>query len=174
MKLIKPALIGIIGLSLVVTFISFLLPSEAHGRRGIVIQADRNKILTELNDLYNWQHWHPDFNKDSSKLIFGKVTGVMDGRCDVTKKSGKMDIYTFRAFTDTSVTVIQKRKGENDVEHLFTLSTDATTGGTYVDWKLITKLKWYPWEKFSGFFTESFAAPGMELALDSLKAYTER
>ena len=174
MRLIKPAIIGIIGLSIVVTLISLLLPSEAHGRRGIVANADLQKIFLQVKDFANWHNWQPDFANDSNKIEFGKTTVASDGTCDVKRLNGKTDHYKFSNLTDTSVTVIQQRSGENDIQNIFTLSKDAGSNGTYIDWKLITKLKWYPWEKFSGFFTESFAAPGMELGLENLKAYSER
>ncbi|MEP6674545.1 MAG: hypothetical protein ABJA78_05305 [Ferruginibacter sp.] len=174
MRLIKPLLIGIIGLSLVVTFISLLLPSEAHGRRGVVINAAKENVLVQINDFANWKHWHPDFAADSSKISYGKVTSGIDGSCDLKRANGRTDHYKFSSYNDTAVVVIQQRAGENDIKNIFTLVQDASSSGTYTDWKMITKLKWYPWEKFSGFFTESFAAPGMELALDNLKSYSER
>ena len=173
MRLIKPAIIGIIGLTVIVTLISLLLPSEAHGRRGIVANAARDKIMQQINDFANWRHWQPDFANNASKISFGKTSAGIDGTCDLTKPDGKTDHYKFSVYTDSSVTVLQQRPGENDIQHLFTLSNDAGTNGIYIDWKMITHLNWYPWEKFSGFFTESFAAPGMERALDSLKSYTE-
>lgn len=168
MRFIKQAIIGIIGLSVVVTLFSLLLPSETHGRRGIVINAEPGMILTEINDFNNWKNWHPNFNSDSVPV---KAT-ITKNSCDI-ERSGKIDHYEIIASTDSSVIVLLQRKGENDIKHIFTLSKDAAGMGTYVDWKFISHLKWYPWEKFSGFFTESFTAPGMMLGLEKMKQHIE-
>lgn len=172
MRLIKPAIIGIIGLSVLVTLISLLLPSEVHGRRGLVINAPADKIRLLINDFGNWPQWHPNFKPDSSKLTFGKTTTGTDGRCWL-ERNGKTDEFVFTLSNDSIINAVQKRKGENDVELLFTLTKDQASTGTYVDWKFITHLKWYPWEKFSGFFTESFTAPGMEQGLENIRKIAE-
>jgi hypothetical protein len=172
-RFVKPVIIGVIGLSVVVTLISLLLPSEVHGRRGIVINAAKEKILPQINDFFNWKQWQPNFQADSAGIIYGKLSFGEDGRCEINRKNGKTDQYRFKLNNDSSIIAIQHRDGERDVENIFTLSKDQSSSGTYVDWKFITHLKWYPWEKFSGFFTESFTAPGMEQGLENLKKIAE-
>ena len=172
-RFIKPVIIGIIGLSVVVIFISLLLPSEVHGRRGVVINASKDKILPSINDFANWKNWHPNFESDSSKIVYGTTTVGAAGSCEIRHANGKIDQYHYTANNDSSIIVIQHRDGENDVQNIFTLSKDQSSSGIYADWKFITHLKWYPWEKFSGFFTESFTAPGMETGLENLKKLAE-
>ena len=168
-RFIKPVFIGIIGLSVLVTLISLLLPSEVHGRRGIVINADKKMIMEQILDCSNWKHWQPNFMTDSLLVVTDAYGDA------VIDHNGKKDFYKKKpgSVSDSSATFIQSREGENDVVHIFTLTKDAATNGTYADWKFITHLKWYPWEKFSGFFTESFTAPGMEQGLENLKKKAE-
>ena len=42
-----------------------------------------------------------------------------------------------------------------------------------VEWNAVTRLKWYPWEKFYGIFIEKSSGQGYEDALNSLKTYVE-
>jgi hypothetical protein len=172
MKLIKAGLIGLLGLSVLVTLISFLIPSEVHGRRGIVIKADSEKIRNEVAVFYNWKNWHPEFKENADKLIYSNVSLGVNPACSLTV-NGRTTKYSIARNNAAFVTVIQQKKGQNDIENIFTFSKDSATGGTYVDWKFISTLKWYPWEKFAGMFTETMTAPLYEMALDSLKQYAE-
>jgi hypothetical protein len=172
MKFIKAGLIGLLGLSILITLISFLIPSEVHGRRGIVIKADSAKIRTQIALFYNWKNWHPEFKEYSDKLTYKNVSTGQNPVCNLTV-NGRSTDYRIVRNNELFVTVIQQKKGQNDIENTFTFSKDSATGGTYLDWKFISELKWYPWEKFAGMFTESMTAPVYELALENLKQYVE-
>ncbi len=172
MKLIKAALFGITGLCILVTLISLLMPSEIHGRRGIVIKADSEKIRNQVALFFNWKNWQPEFKENADKIVYHNVSMGHRPNCDLTV-NGRTTNYSLVRNNAEFVTVIQKKKGQNDIENIFTFSKDSATGGTYVDWKFITNVKWYPWEKFAGMFTETMTAPLYEMALDSLKHYTE-
>jgi hypothetical protein len=172
MKLIKAGFIGLLGLGLLITLISFLLPAEIHGRRGIVIKADSEKIRNQIALFYNWKNWHPEFKENASKLTYSNVSLGVNPTCSLVV-NGRTTKYSITRNNAVFVTVIQQKKGQNDIENTFTFSKDSASGGTYVDWKFISALKWYPWEKFAGMFTETMTAPLYEMALDSLKKYTE-
>jgi hypothetical protein len=172
MKLIKAGLIGLLGLSILITLISLLMPSEVHGRRGVVIKADSEKIRNQVAVFYNWKNWHPEFRENADKLVYHNVSTGQNANCDLNV-NGRTTNYSIARNNAEFITVIQKKKGQNDIENIFTFSKDSATGGTYVDWKFISTLKWYPWEKFAGMFTETMTAPLFEMALDSLKKYTE-
>jgi hypothetical protein len=172
MKLIKAGLIGILGLSILVTLISFLIPSEVHGRRGVVVKADSEKIRNQVAVFFNWKNWYPEFKENADKLTYANVSTGQDPVCNLTVKGRSTD-YKMVKNNELLVTVIQQKKGQNDIENIFTFSKDSATGGTYVDWKFISTTKWYPWEKFAAMFTESMTAPVYELALENLKQYVE-
>ncbi len=172
MRLIKGALYGLAGLAMLVTLISFLMPSEVHGRRGIVIQASILKIVPQLNTFYYWKNWQPDFMRHADKIRYEKMDKP-EGSAASIVINNKVSTYTITSNNLQLITVLQKRPGQQDTENIFTLTNDTATGGTYVDWKFITKLKWYPWEKFAGIFMESMTAPAYEQALANLKQYTE-
>jgi hypothetical protein len=172
MKLVKAAIIGIIGIAVLVTLISFLIPSEVHGRRGVVIKAERDSIRQQIAVFYNWKNWHPEFKANPTLITYQNVSSGKDAKAMVVV-NGKTTTYQLIQADSTTIRVLQKRPGENDIENIFSLAKDSTTGGTYTDWKFISTLKWYPWEKFAGMMTESMTAPGMDLGMNNLKQYTE-
>lgn len=172
MKLVKAAIIGIIGLSVLVTLISFLIPSEVHGRRGVVIKGNRDSIYNQIAVFYNWKNWHPEFKANVDNIGYKNVSSGKDAQATVLVK-GKITTYQLTYADSTTIKVLQKRPGEKDVENIFALTKDTATGGIYTDWKFISTLKWYPWEKFAGMLTESMTAPGYEMGLNNLKSYIE-
>lgn len=172
MKLVKAAIIGIIGISVLVTLISFLIPSEVHGRRGVVIKADRDSIQQQIAVFYNWKNWHPEFKANPALITYQNVSSGKDAKAMVVV-NGKTTTYQLLQADSTTIRVLQKRPGENDIENIFALAKDSATGGIYTDWKFISTLKWYPWEKFAGMLTESMTAPGYEMGLNNLKQFTE-
>jgi hypothetical protein len=172
MRLIKAAVIGMIGLAVLVTLISFLIPSEVHGRRGVVINSSRQKVYEQVAVFYNWKNWHPEFKANPEAISYQNVGSGQNAKAMVVV-NGKTTTYLLVHADSSLIKVIQKRPGENDVENLFALAPDSTTGGIYADWKFISRLKWYPWEKFAGMLTEKMTAPGYEAGLNSLKAWAE-
>ncbi len=45
---------------------------------------------------------------------------------------------------------------------------DNKPNSSNVEWTAVTKLKWYPWEKFSGLFIEKITGDGYEYGLTQL------
>ena len=66
------------------------------------------------------------------------------------------------------------RKGENDVENIISVTAVNAGSEIQVEWRVLTKLKWYPWEKFYGIFIDKITGPGYELALNNLKDLAEK
>jgi hypothetical protein len=173
-RLFKAALMGVLGLFTLITLISFLMPSEVHGRRGIVIQSGTEPIRAQLTGLYNWKNWHPQCKAYPDLLRFSNAGFATEGStCTVNLPGRKPVVYTITKDDSLFVWFTETISGENPVEHTVTFSADSTTGGTYVDWKFVSQVKWYPWEKFAGIFTETITAPGYEAALNNLKTYVE-
>lgn len=173
-RLIKAGLMGILGLMILVTLISLLFPSEVHGRRGIVIAAPSPVIRNQVAGFYNWKNWQPQCKAYPDSIRFANAGfGTTGSMCRVNLPGRKPVLYTIIKDDSLFVTFTEKIAGDNEVEHTVTFSIDSATGGTYVDWKFVSPLKWYPWEKFAGMFTESITAPGYEAALANLKQYVE-
>jgi hypothetical protein len=65
------------------------------------------------------------------------------------------------------------RPGEKPVENSILILPVEEAGTYHVEWRSLTRLKWYPWEKFAGIFVSDITGPGYEAALEGLKKYIE-
>jgi len=172
MKVVKGALVVFIGLFIFVTLISLLIPSRIITTRAETVQADSVKLYSEIADLKNWKHWHPVFMQDSAKMNFSASSTNVNDFVEWSSNNKKNRILIAeRKFP--YIKVLLQRDGENDMENIIALREVQEQGNMQVQWTSITKLKWYPWEKFSGIFIEKMAGSGYEVALASLKKYVE-
>jgi Polyketide cyclase / dehydrase and lipid transport len=172
MKLIKGAIFTGIGLFVVITLISLLMPNKIYTAKSITVQADSLKLFSQISDLNNWKKWHPVFLADSNKIALSNTdnaapTAIWSGNGNENKLLVTTNKYPVFAFA-------LQRKGENDLVNEISITPVNEGGNMQVQWKAITTLKWYPWEKFSGIFIEKLSGVGYEAALQSLKTYIEK
>jgi hypothetical protein len=172
MKLIKGAIFVLVGLFVMVTLISLLIPSRIITARAVTVQADSTKLFSEISDLKNWKNWHPVFKNDSASLIFSTATDQINSTAAWTQ-NGKTYKIIIVEKKYPLVKINLQREGEKDIENILTLMPVQEQGNMQVQWQAIVHLKWYPWEKFSGIFIEKMAGQGYEDALHSLKKYVE-
>lgn len=171
MRAIKPLIVGIIGLVLVITFISLFIPSAVNTVQAESITASRDSIMKQLTDLHNWKNWQPVFKTlgDSIHINTGadslqQATWMQNNRETIlqVKETGA----DFIRFTLTS---------GNDLpgDHTILIQPTEVAATSQVQWQAVTHLRWYPWEKFSGIFIEKVSGPGYAEALKSLKEFLE-
>ena len=172
MKVVKGALIVFIGLFIFLTLISLLIPSRIVTTRATTVQANSLKLYNEIANLKNWKHWHPVFMQDSAKMIFIESSTSINDFVEWSSNNKKNRILITEV-TFPYIKLLLQRDGENDMENILTLQEVQEQGNLQVQWTSITKLKWYPWEKFSGIFIEKMSGQGYEAALASLKLYVE-
>ncbi len=172
LKLAKGFLIALAGLFTMITLVSLLMPSNVVTSKSVVIKADKAKIAAVLFDFAQWRNWHPIFIQDSGSLVISKPShGV-----GASAEWGQNDKRTKLIITNTTANAVMidmSYPGENTVKNsLKILPLDGSTD-LQVEWSAVTKLKWYPWEKFSGIFVSQLTGPGYEMALDNLKTFVE-
>ena len=172
MKIVKGAIIVFIGIFIFITLISLLIPSKIVTARAVAVQSDSVKLFNEISDLKNWKHWHPVFINDSSSIKISNAGNQVNDYAEWITK-GKKNTLLITKIKYPAITFLLKREGENDLENSLSLMAVQEQGNMQVQWVAITKLKWYPWEKFSGIFIEKMAGSGYENALNSLKNYVE-
>ncbi len=172
MKILKGALIVFIGIFIFITLISLLIPSKIVTARAVAVNADSMSLFNEISDLKNWKHWHPVFIQDSASIKISNAANEEKEYAEWITK-GKKNTILIIAKKYPSITFLLKREGENDSENTLSLMAVQEQGNMQVQWVSVIKLKWYPWEKFSGIFIEKMAGPGYEMALQSLKIYVE-
>lgn len=172
MRLIKGFIFALAGLFIMITVLSLLIPSRVLVTRGVEVKAGKSRIFTEISILKNWKHWQPVFKSDSLQAKYGPDSSGINSYCEWTSNH-KVNKLVVIALTENSVTVSLQREGENEVKNTITLLPLPDSSSVQVEWKALTQLKWYPWEKFYGIFIEKVTGQGYEEALNSLKTFVE-
>ena len=172
MRLAKGFLIAILGLFTVVTLMSLLIPSKVMTAKAVVIHAPQQAIVAALNDFNNWKKWNPLFSKDSTHIkvsapSYGINASASWGTAD------KINKFTIIENFPEGIKFTLTRPDENPVENSITVLPINESGSYQVEWKALTRLKWYPWEKFAGIFVSEITGPGYEAALNALKTFAE-
>lgn len=173
MKLIKGFVIAVLGLFVFITLFSLLIPSTVMTVRSVTINAPADKVFAQISDLQNWKHWHPVFKKDSTGI---KISTPSTGRNAYAEwnTNGKTNTILIDSLLSNHIKASLKRTGEKDVENIISVFEIPESNSMEVEWRALTRLKWYPWEKFSGIFTDKITGPGYEAALEELKKYVEQ
>jgi hypothetical protein len=172
MRLFKGFFIVLAGLFIFITILSLFIPSKIMITRAVVINAKADKVFNEISDLRNWKHWQPVFIRDSANIHFDKDANGISNSCTWESKD-KTNKMLVTGKEDHVITATLLRKGENHVLNTISVLPLADSNQVQVEWNVLIKLKWYPWEKFYGIFIEKITGQGYEDALNSLKAYTE-
>ena len=136
------------------------------------MNATAKKIFAEINVLKNWRHWHPVFKNDSLKIDFGPDSTGVNSFCEWETR-GKKNKLIVTAQMENEITVALQREGEDEVTNTIAVLPLPDSNNVQVEWKALTRLKWYPWEKFYGIFIEKVTGQGYEDALNSLKTFVE-
>lgn len=171
-RLFKGFFIVLAGLFIFITILSLFIPSRIMVTRAVVISAPADQVFSEISDLQRWKHWHPVFVKDSAKIKFSYGHNGISNSCEWDSK-GKKNIMQFTRKTSNTASLILKRPGEHDVQNTLSLLPLTDRNQVQVEWNVLIRLKWYPWEKFYGIFIEKITGEGYETALNSLKTYVE-
>jgi hypothetical protein len=173
MKLVKAALFVITGLIIVITIFSLFIPSRVMVVRAVEIFAPRDSILAQISDLQKWKQWHPVFKSDSANTSFSQPSSGLHASAK-WESAHKQNELLITAIDSQSVRISLIRPGEWPVENMLAVLPTANRNGFQVEWRTLTKLKWYPWEKFAGMFVDKITGPGYEIALRNLKNQLEQ
>jgi hypothetical protein len=171
MKHLKGFLFTIVGLFIMVTLVSLLIPSTVIVARGVAINGDADKVYKEVSNLRNWKHWHPVFKQDSINVNYSADSGL-NSFCEWTTND-KINRLQIDSLLGDRVTIVLSRPGQNNVVNTIRLLPIPGDRSVQVEWRAFVKLKWYPWEKFYGLFIEKTSGDNYENALNSLKEYIE-
>ncbi|WP_336517411.1 hypothetical protein [Pollutibacter soli] len=169
LRLIKPLLIGILGVLSVVTLISLLLPSQVMTSKWVQVAAGKDTILNNIRDLNQWKDWN------------GLLTNARD--IQVVQKTSLTDTGSRIFWTDLRDYHNEIRvTGNNEkglVTNLYMGNQRPMTSGFSVEkrhpdsvqvvWYIVENLKWYPWEKFYGMMSGDMKGPVMQESLYQLK-----
>ena len=144
MRFIKLGIISIIVFSLLITFISLFFPSRVRISKAIDINADRTTVMLQLKDTAKWRNWYPGAD---SALVLPVITVVTDSsvNAETYLENGRKGITGWNVYVTSLPRTVT------------------------VQWYMDFRLRWYPWEKFSGLLLEKRYGPVMESGLERMK-----
>ena len=172
-RLVKAFLFGITGLFIVITLLSLLITSKVRTSRVIIINHTTvEKVFEQTADLKNWKNWHPIFKKGVATIIFTVSSVGKNAACDIVYNNKTTHLLITDSDT-MSIKFILQSQGENDIENAITITPIKTSSEVRVEWRALTKLHWYPWEKFYAIFLDKITGPGYDAALKGLKDFIE-
>jgi Polyketide cyclase / dehydrase and lipid transport len=177
MRLIKMFLFVLIGLFAVITIIGLFIPSSVKISRGIIVTADSSKVFKELSDVKNWNKWLPWITADSGAVF--QLSAVTDQPGSYFRWKGvklnSAGTMTIQSIKQNEILVLHELKDMNNAEGGFRIrSTGANNNVTEVLWYMEYKLKWYPWERFFGIFTDRIIGSAFDKGLEQFKNYIEQ
>jgi len=175
MRLVKAFLVGAIGLFIIITLFSLLIPSRVRVSRAVLINnTGSDAVYRQVASVKNWINWHPIFTMDSAKMSShpAAITGKDSGY--VFNHRGKDISMTIHSADSVSIQFLLEPDGENDIDNDIVITSLPSQNAVQVEWRAITKLHWYPWEKFYGIFIDKLTGPAYEAALNGLKDYIEK
>ncbi len=160
-----------------IIIISLFLSSSFQMERKVIVDADKEQIFKQVNDLKNWKNWSPWAVKDPTiyqdDRLFSEISSGVGATFSWNSEndkvgSGKMEITQSNPneYIENSVDfgmgeVIGKWEF-NDVEN-----------GVEVVWGFNADFGFNPLAKFFGMFMEDEIALNYELGLKRLKEFTE-
>lgn len=173
MRLIKAFLTGAIGLFLVMTLLSILIPSNVKVSRTTLINNNTGvKVFEQVSNLSNWKNWHPVFKNNGAKINIISGEGNRNTSAEIIygDKSAKLLITSADS---NSIKFTLQSASENDILNEILISSIPNQSNVQVEWRAFNHLKWYPWEKFYGIFIDKLTGPGYDESLKGLKDYLE-
>ena len=167
MRVIKLAILSFIFLFLLVTTISFFIPSHIRISRATDINNKKSEVMSFIADPLKWKEWYPGADSLGILYIEGKPKGILLDR------SGLHGLSILNS-NDSIVTVVEV--GNTSTQRM-EMGWKVISGGNennvvaqaYMDFKL----SWYPWEKFKSLFFENIYGAHLEKGLANLKEISE-
>jgi hypothetical protein len=174
LRFIKAFLFGITGLFITITLLSLLITSSVRVSRATVINnTSFDKLYLQTADLKNWKNWHPMFKEGVAVIIYGSVVTGKNASCDIVYNNKTTHLVITDA-DSSSIKFSLQSKGENDIENVLSFTHLTAANDIRVEWRALTKLHWYPWEKVYAIFIDGITGPGYDTALTGLKDFIDK
>ncbi len=148
MKFIKLGIISVVTFAILITLFSLFFPSRVRISKAIDINHDRETVMIQLKDTMNWKKWYPGAD---SAISLPVITAMTDSSvaAETYLDNGRKGITGWNVFNAALPRTVT------------------------VQWYMDFRLRWYPWEKFSGLLLEKRYGPVMEKGLERLKGVME-
>jgi hypothetical protein len=162
MRFFKLAVISVIIIFLLFTFIGLLLPSSVTVTRKEFINVLPDSVRVYTNNIYNWKYWLNGVDTNY-KLTTQKIAKI------------KLGAYTISVLKNNSENIITLWQGKNTRDricHVRLYSSDPNTTTVYMSFQ--QHLSWLPWDRLGGMLHDEIIGPSMQASLDKLKQVVEK
>jgi hypothetical protein len=167
MRIVKLALVGLVGMAVLFISMGLLIPSSVKISRGVLVQADSAAVMQYINNTHTWQQWVPWVQTDNGAVVqvSAQASGVgafmrwttLDG------KKGRLEIT---GYAPGEIQVLHHFEGMNDAKGGFRIRRMEGSNQTELQWFLEYPLRWYPWERFYGIFLDHMFGPVLQQGLE--------
>jgi len=165
MRIIKLAIISFVFFFLLITGISLFFPAHIRISRAIDINANKDSVLGQINDVTKWKNWYPG----ADSLDFLYINGIIKGI-----KTDSLQGVMIQEVNDSAVLARHVGLNSGKSETGWNIFTTSIPNTVTVQWFMDFHLKWYPWEKFSSMLLENRYGPMLEQGLAKLKKVVEK
>lgn len=163
MRIIKLGIISIIFFFLLITAFSLFIPSRVRVSRALNTGVASDSVFSIfVKDLSQWEFWYPGFDTLPFKAIAevnAKITEAVIGNTTVS----------LVPLGDSIVEVKFSEGNNRQVVQAFQRVLHPISDSVTIHWYMDFRLRWYPWEKFSGLMFEKRYGPRMEQGLLMLR-----
>jgi hypothetical protein len=172
MRLLKPFLITLLGLSLVLLAVSALLPGRVMTSRWVMVHAGKDTVLQAIRDISSWPEWNLLMNGADGPEP-ARTSYAAGDRVSWKSVNGTKQVMTIDDMNGNGLATTLQLGDERPFRSGFSVEK-RQADSVQVVWFLIEELKWYPWEKVYGMMASDIKGPLMQKSLDRLKARLER
>lgn len=164
MRILKLAILSFVFFFLLMTVISFFLPSEIRITKTEQINSTKEFVMEQISDPAKWKNWYPGL--DSAELFYSDsiVKGFVQN-----KKKEQVIVITGQGKDE--VMMEYRVSGKKKIAGGWKLT--AADGSVMIQWYMTLHVRWYPWEKFAGLLYERSFATQMKAGLIKLKEIAE-
>lgn len=169
MRLLKQAIIALVVFGIMLLFFSLLLPSRISVSRTVLVHAPKDSVMAALLRMEDWKHWNPVLQDSAAKYSI-----VSTQQVDWVNAAGiSNSIQLKRSATDSIDVIIRSNNKPVFSSGFIVAGHPQDSLLAKVEWWISEDIKWYPWEKFYGLFSESFRETYMDNTLQLFRYYIE-
>lgn len=165
MKFLKLALLSFIVFAVLITVISFFIPSQIHLSKVVEINSSDSLVMAEIGNPEKWKNWHPGIETANYNYKNGKINGFVLNKA-------KQQFLLLKSI-NTNEVVSEFALGEKTIISGWKIIPVNNNNATGVQWYMNFKLGSLPWEKFISLFYENIYGTQMQNGLDKLKLLLE-
>ena len=168
MKIIKKLLIALVVIFVLFTIVMAFAPSKVKVERSLVINADKEIIFDQVNNLLNWNNWMP-WNKIDPEMkhkYFGPQSGVGAGYSWESKVNN---------VGNGKITILESHGNNSLLTEMDFMENGKATAGYYclndpngvkVVWNMNTELSYFT--RWTAWMMDGWIGPDFEKGLKSL------